>query len=193
MLFKRRDAQTFWQKTKNMVWPTMSFKRVMNYYKHRSIRIPASEHSIAAGLAFGCLVSWTPTFGTHLIQCALFCWLTRTNLIAAFIGSAFGNFLTTPFLMLAAYHVGKAMMIFFGYEHLLFSHAHAITEVTEQALETPKIFLPTLIGGYTIGIVTFPLFYYPFYYMVKGARAARRARIEAKVHQEAIEVTGQQQ
>ena len=48
-----------------------------------------------------------------------------------------------------------------------------------------------LIGGYAVGIATFPLFYYPFYFMVRGARAARRARIEHKVHKEAREVTGQ--
>lgn len=193
MLFKRRQAQTFWQKTKNLVWPTMGFRRVLDYYKHRSIRIPASEHSIAAGLAFGCLVSWTPLFGTHLIQCAVFAWITRTSLIAAFIGSAFGNFITTPILMLIAYQAGKMIMLALGLEHLLTGHEQAVTEVTEQSLEATSIFLPTLIGGYAVGIATFPLFYYPFYYMVKGARAARRARIERRAHKHAMEVTGQSQ
>lgn len=80
-----------------------------------------------------------------------------------------------------------------GMDHLLYNHADSITEVTEDSLQATKIFLPTLIGGYAIGIATYPLFYYPFYYMVKGARAARRARIEKKIHQEAIEVTGQAQ
>ncbi len=188
MLFKRRIAEPWKQKVRNIIWPSMGFRRVLDYYKYRSIRIPASEHSIAAGLAFGCLVSWTPTFGTHLLQCALFCWVTRTNFIASVIGSAFGNFLTTPFLMLISYHVGKIILSVFGYDDPL---PHLTDEFTDETLEKPKIFLPTLIGGYAVGIATFPLFYYPFYYMVKGARAARKMRIQRRVHQDGIEVTGQ--
>lgn len=191
MLFKRRDKERLSQKLRNLIWPTMSFRRVFDYYKHRSIRIPASEQSIAAGLAFGCLVSWTPTFGTHLIQCAAFCWIARANFIASVIGSGFGNFLTTPALMMISYQAGKLILTFLGHEHLLGHHTDEMMEVTEESLEAPKIFLPTLIGGYAVGILTFPLFYYPFYYMVKGARAARRARIEKRVHEQAQEVTGQ--
>jgi uncharacterized protein (DUF2062 family) len=190
MLFKRRDAEPLPKKIGNLIWPKMGFRRVLDYYKHRSIRIPASDHSIAAGLAFGCLVSWTPLFGTHLIQCLLFCWLTRTNVIAAFIGTAFGNLLTTPFLMLVAYHVGKFILSMLGFD-VGIHHVDPTMGMTEEAFERPKIFLPTLVGGYTVGILTFPLFYYPFYYMVKGARAARRNRIEQKIHKEAQEVTGQ--
>lgn len=186
MLFKRRDAEPWKQKLRNLIWPSMGFRRVFDYYKHRSIRIPASEHSIAAGLAFGCLVSWTPTFGTHLLQCALFCWVTRTNFIASVIGSAFGNVVTTPILMLISYHVGKIMMSAFGYDDVL---PHITDGIDEHEISAPGIFLPTLIGGYTVGILTFPLFYYPFYYIVKGARAARRARIENTAHREAQKMT----
>ena len=189
MLFKRRTAEPLKQKISNLIWPKMGFKRVLDYYKHRSVRIPASDHSIAAGLAFGCLVSWTPLFGTHLIQCIIFSWITRTNVIAAFIGTAFGNLLTTPLLMLIAYHVGKIILHILGFD--VVHQADPNLSVNEDAFQTPNIFLPTLVGGYAVGIATFPLFYYPFYYMVKGARAARRARIEKKVHKEAREVTGQ--
>lgn len=189
MLFKRRTAEPLKQKIINLVWPKMGFKRVLDYYKHRSVRIPASDHSIAAGLAFGCLVSWTPLFGTHLIQCIIFSWITRTNVIAAFIGTAFGNLLTTPLLMLIAYHVGKVILHTLGFD--VVHHADPSVYVGEEAYQAPKIFLPTLVGGYAVGIATFPLFYYPFFYMVRGARAARRARIEKKIHKEAREVTGQ--
>ncbi len=190
MLFKRRLPQSYWQKIGNIVWPKMGLKRLAHYYKHRTIRIPAGEHSIAAGLAFGCAVSWTPTFGTHLLQCALFCWITRTNWIASFIGSGFGNPWTTPMLMLIAYHVGKALFVATGNGDMVL---HTNDPITFELLmnEKMKIFLPTLLGGYVMGAATFPLFYYPFYYMVKGARLARKARIQRIVHKDAIEVTGQ--
>ena len=189
MLFKRREVEPLKQKLGNLIWPKMGFRRVFDYYKHRSVRIPASDHSIAAGLAFGCLVSWTPLFGTHLIQCIIFCWLTRTNVIAAFIGTAFGNLLTTPLLMLIAYHVGKVILHTMGFD--VVHQTDPNLTVNEEAFQAKEIFLPTLVGGYAVGIATFPLFYYPFLFMVRGARAARRARIERKLHQEVREVTGQ--
>ncbi len=205
MLFKRRIAQSSYDKLRNLIWPKMSFKRVFNYYKHRTVRIPDGEKAIARGLAFGCLVSWTPTFGTHLLQCLVFCWLTRSNWIASFLGSGFGNPWTTPMLMLIAYHVGKALFVATGHGDFialsndahdtfggfLKSILHGDITWTLISANFKTYLLPTLIGGYTMGLATYPLFYYPTYFMVKGARAARRARIENKVHQEALEMTGQ--
>lgn len=206
MLFNRRDKQKTWPKIRNLIWPKMGIKRLLNYYKHRSVRIPASERSIARGFAFGCAVSWTPTFGTHLLQCAAFSWLTKSNWIASFLGSAFGNPWTTPALMLISYHVGKALFVATGYAHIITPDdgAASFGEFLKEIMHADmtwvafkanfmEYFMPTLLGGYVMGLATFPLFYYPFYYMVKGARAARRARIERKVHAEAIEVTGQAQ
>lgn len=191
MLFKRRDTQPMGDKIRNLVWPHMGFRRLLDYYKFRSIRLPANDKSIARGIAFGCLVSWTPTFGTHLLQCAAFCWITRSNFVAAFIGSALGNFITTPFMMLIAYHAGKFILYNLGLDHLLFHHPDAVMEVTEEALEKPKIFMPTLVGGYAVGILTYPVFYYASYFTVKSARAARQKRIEMKAHKQAQELTGQ--
>lgn len=189
MILRRREKEPLMRKLRNLVWPTMSFRRVFDYYKYRSVRIQASEHSIAAGMAFGCLVSWTPTFGTHLLQCFIFCWTTRTSFIASVIGSGFGNFITTPLLMLIAYHVGRVILDVLGFDAHLLHNADDVTEVTEAALGLKQIFWPTLVGGYTVGIVTFPLYYYPTYYLVKSVRAARKARIEKKVHLEAAEIT----
>lgn len=36
-------------------------------------------------------------------------------------------------------------------------------------------FIPTLVGGYIMALLTFPLFYYPFYYMIVGARKAQKS------------------
>jgi uncharacterized protein (DUF2062 family) len=137
MLFQRRTAQTALQKLRNLIWPQMGWRRVMDYYKHRTVRIPASEYSIAAGLAFGCSISWTPAFGTHLLQCMIFCWIARANWIASFIGSALGNPWTTPALMFISYHVGKALFISTG-------HGTLITPETEQTFGT---FLKTILDG----------------------------------------------
>lgn len=192
MIFKRRDKQRFIDKARDLLWPRMGWRRMVSYYKHRTIRIPAGEHSIACGVALGCLVSWTPTFGTHLLQCLLYCWMFRGNFMAAFIGSAFGNLWTTPFLMFIAYQTGKFMLMAVGLDHMVMDYTGDLTlEVLQE--QGMKVFLPTLIGGYTVGILTFPLFYYPTYFMVKGAKAARRELIERKLHREALDITGQEE
>ncbi len=203
MILKRRSAETLFQKARNLVWPRMGWRRVAVYYKHRTVRIPDSEYSIAAGLAFGCAISWTPTFGLHLIQCAIFSVLARANWIASFLGSAFGNPWTTPALMFISYHVGKALFIGTGHEAYIMPAADKtfgdfIKTIHENGLSWELVrenfrefLLPTLIGGYTMALATFPLFYFPFYFMVKGARAARKMRIENKAHERAAEITGQ--
>lgn len=181
MLFKRRSTEPFWNKIRNLLWPRMGWQRMVNYYKHRTIRIPASDYAIAAGVGFGALVSWTPTFPTHLLQCLLYCWIFRANFFAAFVGSAFGNLWTTPFLFYSAYVVGKMMLTSLGFDHLVMDHAGPLTldVIKEYGMQ---IFLPTLIGGYALGIATFPLFYFPTFYMVKAARAARAKRLAAREH-----------
>lgn len=202
MILKRRDKQAFSDKVRDLLWPRMGWRRVANYYKQRTIRIPAGEYSIAMGLYIGCAVSWTPTFGTHLLQCLLFCWLFRANFFAAFIGSAFGNFWTTPFMMYAAYAFGKVVLQFLGFDSLVEENLAPmiLSLFADPSWDDVKVlftdygwqlFLPTLVGGYGIGILSFPFFYYPFYYMIKGAKSARRERIENKMHKEAVSITGQ--
>ena len=106
--------------------------------------------------------------------------------------------------MLISYHVGKALFVATGHADIItpddgagsfseFLRAILHGDMAWEAFKANfmEYFMPTLLGGYVMGLATFPLFYYPFYYMVKGARLARRARIERIVHQEAIEVTGQ--
>jgi uncharacterized protein (DUF2062 family) len=203
MLFKRRETEPLWNRIRNLIWPRMGIKRLLHYYKHRTVRIPASEYAIASGLAFGCAISWTPTFGTHLLQCALFSWIARANWIASFLGSAFGNPWTTPVLMYIAYHVGKALFVATGHGDFIhpeygqtfgkFLKTIMEGDITFQILSDnfQSFLLPTLVGGYTMALATFPLFYFPFYYMVKGARMARRARIRRYAQKEVLELTGQ--
>lgn len=203
MLFQRRDKELFWNKTRNLLWPRMGWRRVYYYWKHRTIRIPAGEYAIAMGLYLGCAVSWTPTFGTHLLQCLFFCWLFRANFFAAFIGSAFGNFWTTPFLMFASYQVGHFTLDIFGADRLIADNMGAMVLNLFVDLDWEdvkalfaqhgwKLFLPTLLGGYMMAVLSFPFFYYPFYYMIKGAKAARQKVIEHKIHKEAETITGQE-
>ena len=190
MILKRRTKETLISRIRNALWPKMGWARTLRYYKHRSIRISDSTHSIAAGLAIGCAVSWTPAFGTHLIQAAFFCWLFRGNWIAAFLGTAFGNPWTFPFLFYIGYYVGKAVFWIFGFGDYFADLPGPIS--LEDMMQSPMhLLFPMMVGGYICAAITAPIFYYFFYSTIKAARIARKLRIQRIAHKVAKEVTGQ--
>jgi len=192
MIFKRRKPTTFLYKLRNFLWPKMGWWRVAKYYKHRTIRISDSSHSVAAGLAIGCAISFTPAFGTHLIQSIFFCWLLRGNWVASWLGTAFGNPWTFPFLWWISYQVGKSVLWIFGFSDF-FADIPEPMGMGDLINSPMKLLLPMIMGGYICAAITFPAFYYTFYYLIKGARRARKARLKQKVHQVAREVTGQKE
>lgn len=175
MLFKRKKRKPFWAHVRNFIWPSMGWTRTYEYIKHRILRLPASNRSIAVGLAAGCVVSWTPLFGFHIIQCFVLCFLARGNYLAGLLGTTFGNPWTFPFLLWASYNVGKYLLIFSG-------HGDALINNEELGNGHPiQIFLPTLIGGYILAAISFPIFYIFFFNMVKAGRIAQK-KVKHKVH-----------
>lgn len=54
-----------------------------------------------------------------------------------------------------------------------------------------RIFMPWLVGGYTLGVITWLPSYLIFYQFVKGAKVARMRAKRMKAHRVAKEVTGQ--
>lgn len=192
MLFQRREPETVKNKIRNLLWPKMGWWRTLKYYKFRAVRIEDSSFSIAAGLAFGCAISFTPAFGTHILQSALFCWLFRANWIAAVLATTFGNPLTFPFLWSISGFVGVGLFHLFGFGDFLdgFYFPDQIDEIWDLPV---KYLIPVMIGGYVVGAISYPLFYYPFRAMLRAERRARKARLQKKVHKVAIEVTGQEE
>lgn len=180
MIFKRRDKEPVISKIRNLVWPKSGWKRAFIYYKHRILRLPHDTHDIAMGLASGCVVSWTPTFPFQILQCFVFCKVVKANFPAAILGTVFGNPWTFPILFTIAYQVGQYFLDITGLEDVFIMLAGE-TDLFRQDGFWLSNFLPTLIGGYIMAVVTFPLFYYGFYYLVTAGRASRKA-VSKKVH-----------
>ncbi|MCI5059651.1 MAG: DUF2062 domain-containing protein [Alphaproteobacteria bacterium] len=172
MLFKRKKSRPLWSKVRNWLWPDMGWMRFFKYIKYRLIRLPASDSSIALGLSLGVAVSWTPTFGFHILQCFVLCLFLPINFFASVIGTLFGNPWTFPALMWISYQVGYWVLELLGYGNFIHNGAEPIMlyDIKDSPL---KIFVPTLIGGYIMALITIPLAYFPFYFMVKGGRAAQ--------------------
>lgn len=173
MLFKRKKKQPLWLKIREMIWPKSGWKRTFLYIKHRVLRLPHSTRDIAMGLASGCAVSWTPTWGIQILQCFIFCKIVRANFLASVLGTTFGNPWTFPILIWIAHLVGTFFIDVTGLD-TYFSMIGKNTVVPDDHGLGVTAFIPTLIGGYIMAVLTFPFFYYGFYYMIEAGRAAKK-------------------
>jgi len=153
MLFRPKHPKNPLQKLWSFCIPPPSWRRMSRYYHLRILRLASSDHSIALGMASGCAVSFTPTFGFHILQCFLFCIIFRANFFAAVIASLIGNLWTFPVFMWLSYQLGDFIVSMIGYE--IFAHDNKT-----------DLFFITLIGGYAIAVINFPLFYIISRYLV---------------------------
>jgi uncharacterized protein (DUF2062 family) len=152
MLFRRRNPADFRERLRLALWPRRSFRRSARYFAKRVLRLRATPHAIAAGVAAGVFASFFP-LGVHLIVALAISWLIAGNLVAAALGTAFGNPLTIPVMWGATYEVGH--MILHGGDAGAIRPSHiggmidrmGITALWEPLLE------PMIIGALPLGLV----------------------------------------
>ncbi len=107
-MFKRRKQQPVHHRVGNLFWPRIGWGRAFRYLWHRVLRLHGTPYSIAAGIACGVAISFTPLAGAHFLLSALFAWLIGGNIVASLIGTAAGNPWTFPFIWLWTYELGTA-------------------------------------------------------------------------------------
>ncbi|WP_159592734.1 DUF2062 domain-containing protein [Chelativorans xinjiangense] len=110
MLFKRRKSVDLGERVRMLVWPRRSFWRSAQYFAKRALRLRATPHAIAAGVAAGVFASFTPFLGFHFVIAAAVAWVIGGNLVASAIGTAVGNPLTFPFIWGATLELGKLIL-----------------------------------------------------------------------------------
>lgn len=176
-MFKRRSPRSLLKSLKELIYPSMGYRRAFRYIKFRLLRLPGSVHKIALGLAIGASVSFTPLIGTHIIQAAILTSLFRGSILASVIGTVIGNPATFPFMWSSA-------IVFGAYLFGLFGLPVSATLPNEMSLEILwslikyepfRIFLPWALGGYILMVLTLPVFYWLSYNFVKGIKLAHRA------------------
>ncbi len=194
-MFKRQTPLTILQNTRELFWPSMGWIRAFKYAKLRVIRLSDTSRKIAAGLAIGAAISFTPLVGTHFIQAAFIAYFTRANVLASLIGTFVGNPWTFPFMWWAAIKFGSFLFELMGLPATV-----ALPEIINTSIlwdvftsEPLRIFLPWALGGYLMALMAWPLFYFIFYHMVKGAKLARSKVKLHKAHKEAKKITGQEE
>ncbi|GAB5388810.1 MAG: hypothetical protein Alpg2KO_17780 [Alphaproteobacteria bacterium] len=197
-MFARRTPMTLTQKALAWLWPRSGWRRGSRYILFRLKRLPGTPESIAAGVAIGVAVSFTPFFGLHLLIAAAIAWVLRANMMGALIGTAVGNPWTFPFFLWLEYRLGFLMLRMepsdvpedkFSFDGLL----------NMPQDELILLLLPTAVGGLMLSLAAYVVTYYPIRTLVRGYQKGRlerrmkalerkRARAEAKVDKLACKI-----
>lgn len=200
MVFKRRDRRPIWQAIADFFYPKGGWTRAFRYVQHRLHRLPDPPHKIARGLFAGVLTSFTPLFGLHFVIAAVSAKLMRGNIMAAILGTFFGNPVTFPIIAPLSIQFGQWMLGRpFGHPDRQdfmgkFVSAGGEFKANFWALFTDSeahwssmdgfyhsIFLPYLIGGIVPGIISGLIVYYLSVPLIAVYQKRRRGRLKKKL------------
>jgi uncharacterized protein (DUF2062 family) len=180
MLFRRRNEESAWERFRVWLWPRRSFSRSFQYFSKRILRLRATPHAIAAGVAAGIFASFFP-LGLHFVVAAVVCWLIAGNLVAALLMAAVGgNPLTVPLLWGASWETGKLILK----EHVAASGTHEHLSAMLHHMSFAQLWRPVLeplvIGAVPLGLLCGLLFYGITRWGVNVFQQQRRHRLASK-------------
>jgi uncharacterized protein (DUF2062 family) len=183
MLFKRREAQGYWERFKLWLWPRVSWRRSALYYLKRILRLSGTPYAIAMGAAVGAAVAFTPFLGFHFILTFLVAWPLRGNMIAGAIGTCIGNPITYPFIWAGTYQVG----------HMLLNQEsrHVPGGLGEDLLQKSwdqlwPIIGPMTVGAIPLGLAAGAIVYLIVYKAVSAYREGRSQRFAGRRSQTSL-------
>ena len=176
MLFRRRTPDGLLERIRTYLWPRRSFSRSLQYFSKRILRLKATPHAVAAGVAAGVFASFFPV-GFHFAIAAVLCWLVAGNLVAAALGAVFfGNPLTFPLLWGASWETGKLLL----HDRLPRHGPPAHLGEMMHNLSFSQLWDPMLIGAVPLGLVFGLLFYGITRWGMTAFREQRRKRLAEK-------------
>lgn len=140
----------------------------------RLTRLPGTPHSIAAGVACGTAISFTPFIGFHLIGSALLAIMVRGNYLAAWVGTLIGNPWTFPFIWLITYRFGLLLL---GAPVDQAPPAESWT-LERMIDDLGRLIWPMTAGGVPLGLAAGLAVYFPLVRIVAAFQEARRRRRE---------------
>ncbi|KAB0680130.1 DUF2062 domain-containing protein [Aureimonas leprariae] len=174
MLFKRRVKPTWRERVRIWLWPRRSWKRSLRYLGKRVLRLNATPHAIAAGVAAGMFSTFTPFVGFHFLIAFAIAYLIAGNMAAAAIGCGAGNPLTFGPIWASTYEMGRWMLGSGNTTGAPAGLAHALTHAELSDIWQP-IIKPMLIGSVPLGL-GFALVTYGLVYVAARSFQRHRAR-----------------
>ena len=199
-MFKRRDRRSLGRVLFESLWPRGGWGRAAQYVRHRLRRLPDSPERIARGIMAGVFTTFTPFYGLHFIIAGLLAWAVRGNVLAALLGTFFGNPLTyvpigvislqTGHFLLGtrppAEHAHMKLTEKFGaagrdlYDNLLALFTPAKPHWDGLLLFYDEVFFPYMVGGIIPGILCGLAAYYISLPLIGAYQKRRAAKIARK-------------
>lgn len=181
MLFRSKKPSGWRERLRLSLWPRRSFWRSGQYYVKRALRLSATPHAIAAGLATGALVSFLPIPGLHFVVALVAAWLISANLVATAIGTAvIGNPMTLPLLWGVDFEIGRFLM--WGRHPqgpAAMDIARALRHFEVGHLWKP-VLEPMVLGALVLGGITAIVVYLLALWATASFQSRRKARIARK-------------
>lgn len=175
-MFKRRKIRSWMQILREALWPSMGWSRAVKYAWIRMQRLAASPHAIALGVSFGIFASFTPFMGIHILLAIVLAYLLSGNILAAALGTVFGNPLTFPLIWMAGYQFGALLLG--DYSMAAPPLQPDMAQFSAEHLEHSRsVILTMMVGGLPLGLISAVLCYFPVRMTVTGFQAARRQRL----------------
>ncbi|SFB07661.1 hypothetical protein SAMN05421688_2771 [Poseidonocella pacifica] len=193
MIFKRRDRRGPLTILQHAVYPKGGWARAFHYVKHRLNRLPDPPEKVARGIWAGVFTTFTPFYGLHFVVAALIATMIRGNILAALLGTFFGNPLTYLPIGIISLKTGHFMLggRFHGAENsLLQAFLFAAQDLWANfgALFSDRtadwnglrmffhdVFLPYLVGGILPGLISATVCYYLSVPLIRAYQNRRRA------------------
>lgn len=209
MVFKRRDRRTILQILLDFLWPRGGWTRAFRYVRHRLHRLPGSPERIARGIWAGVFTTFTPFYGLHFVVAAIFARFVQGNLLAALLGTFFGNPLTYlpigvislktgHFLLGTEFEKGEERSLIRKFTDAGYDLLHNFWAMFTDAdmdwhglkIFWGEVFYPYLIGGILPGIIAATVAYYLSVPVIRAYQKRRAKQIQAKF--EALKAKAQQ-
>jgi uncharacterized protein (DUF2062 family) len=200
LVFKRRDKRSWLRVGLESLWPRGGWGRAAQYVRHRVRRLPDTPDRIARGLFAGVFTTFTPFYGVHFVVAAIVARCVRGNMLAALLGTFFGNPVTYFPIGVISLSTGQ---FFLGTasdtevnRSLLGKFVDASSDLTHNFYAMfndqnadwhgllqfyDDVFFPYLIGGILPGLVTATIVYYISLPLITAYQNRRKGMIKAKL------------
>jgi uncharacterized protein (DUF2062 family) len=116
----------------------------------RFIKLQASPHAIAGGMALGLFIGMSPFFGLHVITAVALAALFKWSKITALIGVQITNALTAPVIYPVNYWIGSKLAGSSG--RALWPADFSFGEITDLLRQSTHIITDLMIGGVVLGL-----------------------------------------
>lgn len=177
MLFRRREAESWWERVRVHVWPRRSFSRSGRYVVYRLRRLSESPHAVALGFAVGAFSATTPFLGTHMMMAVLIAWIVGGSIVAAILGTFVGNPLTYPLMWYSTYEIGNLMLGGRPTQH----HIDLSNGIFQSSLATLwPILKPMSLGCIPVGLAIAVVSYLLVRPMVEAYRHRRLRELQLR-------------